>query len=141
MVKVVDPDAGGKILTTLPARPPEHLALETGVPPPVGQKNACAGKVLFGAFQKPVPWMVTNVLPVMLPAVVPESPVTVGATGAYVKVGTKDDVGAVWLVPPGVVTLTKYALPTVTAGEVTWMQVERGQPPDGGEIVATTGAL
>ena len=36
--------------------------------------------------------MVTNVLPVMEPAAVPESPVTVGATGEYVKVGTNDDV-------------------------------------------------
>ena len=89
MVKVVDPDAGGKIPTTLPARP-EHL--HSRPLPPVGQKNACAGNVLFGAFQNPVPWMVTSVSPVMLPAVVPESPVTVGATGAYVKVGTKDDV-------------------------------------------------
>ena len=37
--------------------------------------------MLFGAFQNPVPWIVTNVFPVIEPAVVPTSPVTVGATG------------------------------------------------------------
>jgi hypothetical protein len=106
MVKVDDPGGGGVRLTTqlvavvtpcstvVHPTPPAHSLFDCGVTP-VGQKNACAGNELFGAFQSPVPWMVTNVFPVIEPAVVPTSPVTVGAVGAYVNVGTNDDAGAV----------------------------------------------
>jgi hypothetical protein len=89
IVNVVDADGGGVMLTTLAARPPEHSLPAVGVTP-VGHKNACAGNALFGAFQNPVPSMVTNVLPVIEPATVPVRPVTEGAPGEYVKVGTKD---------------------------------------------------
>ena len=64
--------AGGEILTTLPA---------THEPPPVGQKNTCAGNWgLLDAFQNPVPWMVMVVFPIVEPALVPTRPVTVGVT-------------------------------------------------------------
>ena len=44
--------------------------------------------------------------------------------------------------PPGVVTVTKYAVPDVTTGEVTWMHVGRAQPGAGlATMVAATGGL
>jgi hypothetical protein len=57
IVSRFDPGAGGEMLTTVPCW--------QDPPPIVGQNATFAGRVLFAAFQKPVPWIVTVALPVI----------------------------------------------------------------------------
>jgi hypothetical protein len=57
-------------------------------------------------------------------------PEIVGVTAVKVNVGTYgvESFATVWLVPPGVETVRKYAKPELTAGVIAWIHVGSAQP-------------